>query len=94
MRGNIERIVYLCTLNNRLPVGFASSPSISNFFFYDYDNLIESYCREKKYIYSRYSDDLIISSQSEIHKESITADLSSSRKGVFISIAQFNIISI
>lgn len=28
VRENIERIVYLCTLNNQLPVGFASSPSI------------------------------------------------------------------
>ncbi|MCW0345887.1 hypothetical protein NB703_003980 [Pantoea ananatis] len=76
VRDNIERIVYLCTLNKRLPVGFASSPSVSNFCFYDYDNLIESYCREKNYIYSRYADDLIISSQSEINKENITADLS------------------
>lgn len=76
VRENIERIVYLCTLNNQLPVGFASSPSISNFCFYDYDNLIESYCRERNYIYSRYADDLIISSNSEIDKENITADLS------------------
>lgn len=76
VRDNIERIVYLCTLNNRLPVGFASSPSVSNFCFYDYDNLIESYCRKNNYIYSRYADDLIISSQSEINKVNITADLS------------------
>jgi hypothetical protein len=61
VRENIGRIVYLCTLNNQLPVGFASSPYISNFCFYGYDNLIESYCREKNYIYSRYADDLIIS---------------------------------
>jgi len=76
VRANIGRIIYLCTINNRLPVGFASSPSISNFCFYDYDNLIDSYCREKNYIYSRYADDLIISSNSKISKESITADLS------------------
>ncbi|MBK5017169.1 reverse transcriptase domain-containing protein [Pantoea sp. S62] len=76
VRNNIERIVYLCTLNDRLPVGFASSPSVSNFCFYDYDNVIDSYCRQKEYIYSRYADDLIISSQSEINKESMAADLS------------------
>ncbi|KNA26189.1 RNA-directed DNA polymerase [Pantoea ananatis] len=76
VRAKIGRIVYLCTLNNQLPVGFASSPSVSNFCFYDYDNLIESYCKENNYIYSRYADDLIISSQSEINKENLTADLS------------------
>lgn len=77
VRGNIERIIYLCTVNNQLPVGFSSSPSVSNFCFYDYDNLIDAYCRENKYIYSRYADDLIISSQGEINKESLAVDLSS-----------------
>ncbi|MEI7377905.1 reverse transcriptase domain-containing protein [Dickeya chrysanthemi] len=76
VRENIERIVYLCTIDNRLPVGFSCSPSISNFCFYDYDNIIESYCNEKDYIYSRYSDDLIISSQDEIDKDMLINDLS------------------
>ncbi|ADP10728.1 reverse transcriptase [Erwinia sp. Ejp617] len=75
VRDNIRRIIYLCTLDNRLPIGFSSSPSVSNFCFYDYDNLIESYCNDKDYIYSRYADDLIISSQNEIAKDRITADL-------------------
>ncbi|MCH5052029.1 MULTISPECIES: reverse transcriptase domain-containing protein [Pectobacterium] len=75
VRENIKRIVYLCTVNNRLPVGFSCSPSISNFCFYDYDNTIEAYCNEKGYIYSRYSDDLIISSQDEMDKKIITSDL-------------------
>lgn len=76
VRENIDRIVYLCTIDNRLPVGFSCSPSISNFCFYDYDNIIEAYCNEKGYIYSRYSDDLIISSQDEIDKNLIAGDLS------------------
>lgn len=76
VRDNIDRIVYLCTIDNRLPVGFSCSPSISNFCFYDYDNIIEAYCNEKGYIYSRYSDDLIISSQDEIDKNLIAGDLS------------------
>ncbi|HDU8021373.1 reverse transcriptase domain-containing protein [Cronobacter sakazakii] len=75
VKKNIERIVYLCTFDNRLPIGFSSSPSISNFCFFDYDNIIESYCKDKKYIYTRYADDLIISSQHEILKKEITNDL-------------------
>lgn len=77
VRVNINRIVSLCTIDNRLPIGFSSSPSISNFCFYDYDNLIDSYCNNEKYIYSRYADDLIISSQHEISKDTITTDLKS-----------------
>ncbi|MFW0929757.1 reverse transcriptase domain-containing protein [Providencia sp. VP23HZSY-1] len=77
VRKNIDRIVYLCTINNRVPVGFSCSPSISNFCFYDYDNTIESYCKERGYIYSRYSDDLIISSQDEMDKDIIIRDLTS-----------------
>lgn len=75
VRDNIERIVYLCTIDNRLPIGFSTSPSVSNFCFYDYDNLIHSYCNNKGYVYSRYADDLIISSQNEIAKDIIITDL-------------------
>lgn len=75
VRENIGRIVYLCTLNNHLPIGFSCSPSISNFCFYDYDNIIDAYCNEKGYIYSRYADDLIISSQDEMDKGMVTSDL-------------------
>lgn len=77
VRENIDRIVYLCTINNHVPVGFSCSPSISNFCFYDYDNIIESYCKERNYIYSRYSDDLIISSQDKMDKDVMIRDLSS-----------------
>ncbi|MDC6120454.1 reverse transcriptase domain-containing protein [Serratia rubidaea] len=76
VRDNIGRIVYLCTINNRLPIGFSCSPSISNFCFYDYDNLIKAYCDENGYIYSRYADDLIISSQDEMDRAMLTRDLS------------------
>ncbi|RVU37233.1 RNA-directed DNA polymerase [Rheinheimera riviphila] len=75
VRENIERIVYLCTIDNHLPVGFSCSPSISNFCFYDYDNIIDAYCKENDYIYSRYADDLIISSRNEMNKDKITDDL-------------------
>lgn len=75
VRNNIDRIVYLCTINNHLPVGFSCSPSISNFCFYDYDNIIDAYCNENGYIYSRYADDLIISSQSEMNKDKLIDDL-------------------
>lgn len=77
VKENIDRIVYLCTIADRLPIGFSSSPSISNFCFYDYDNQIDIYCKENGYIYSRYADDLIISSNKKMDKENITDDIAS-----------------
>ncbi|MFL3317302.1 reverse transcriptase domain-containing protein [Klebsiella michiganensis] len=72
----VERITNLCTIDGRLPIGFSSSPSISNFCFYEYDNLISQYCNEHHLIYTRYADDIIISSQKEIKKDELTAVIS------------------
>jgi len=47
-----------------LPVGFPTSPSISNSCLYDFDNDLEAYCLKHKIIYTRYSDDVILSSKS------------------------------
>ncbi|MDT3295436.1 MULTISPECIES: reverse transcriptase domain-containing protein [Shewanella] len=45
-----------------LPIGFSSSPVISNILFRRIDILIQKYCEDKKIIYSRYADDLLFSS--------------------------------
>lgn len=58
----IDRILELITLNNSLPLGFSSSPIMSNACLYDFDNKLENYCIRNELIYTRYSDDIIISS--------------------------------
>ena len=58
----LVNIIDLVVYNNHLPVGFVASPSISNAVLYDFDNLIEDYCKKYDIVYSRYSDDLIFSS--------------------------------
>ncbi|MEH6465589.1 MAG: reverse transcriptase domain-containing protein [Shewanella psychromarinicola] len=45
-----------------LPMGYSSSPVISNILFRKIDILIQKYCEDKKIIYSRYADDLLFSS--------------------------------
>ena len=58
----IDNILEMITYNNFLPVGFITSPSISNAILYEFDNFMENYSKENNFIYSRYSDDLIFSS--------------------------------
>lgn len=44
-----------------LSVGAPSSPVISNFCLYEFDTLIDEYCRDLDIIYTRYADDLTFS---------------------------------
>ncbi len=47
--------------DDQLPVGYATSPQISNALLYEFDCELESYCNEHQVTYSRYSDDVIFS---------------------------------
>ena len=72
------------SINGReiLPMGFSSSPSISNILFRRIDILIQKLCEEKGIIYSRYADDMLFSSSKSryIHSEQFEKDIS-----IFIS---------
>lgn len=68
----IERIISLVTLNGSLPLGFSSSPILSNACLYDFDNELENYCIRNGLIYTRYSDDIIVSSQEQAAIEGIS----------------------
>ena len=57
----IDRIVELVVVDGALPVGFPSSPLISNSCLYGFDKKLKSYCDKRNLIYTRYSDDIIIS---------------------------------
>ena len=59
---HFENIVKLVTIDNFLPVGYVTSPSISNAVLYEFDSVLSEYCDKNNIIYTRYSDDLIFSS--------------------------------
>ncbi|EDV4561168.1 RNA-directed DNA polymerase [Salmonella enterica subsp. enterica] len=65
-----------------LPIGFSSSPVISNIIFRKVDILIQKYCEDKNIEYSRYADDLLFSSAKSnfIHGEQFEREIS-----IFIS---------
>jgi len=62
----IEKI---CFRNNKLSIGTVSSPAISNIIAYDFDEWLSSYCEKHEFIYSRYADDIYISSRRFIPME-------------------------
>lgn len=63
-----ERILDFIIVDDILPIGFSTSPSFSNASLYDFDNALQEYCIGKGFLYTRYSDDMIISS-SKISKD-------------------------
>jgi len=48
-----------------LPIGFKTSPVISNIVFRKIDILIQKYCVSKNIVYSRYADDMLFSSSED-----------------------------
>lgn len=59
----LDRIVNLVCVNDSLPVGFSTSPAISNAVLMAFDNALQTYCTSKGMVLTRYSDDIIVSSQ-------------------------------
>lgn len=52
----------LCFYENHLPLGYITSPKISDIYMYYFDCLMEKYMNDHPYLcYSRYCDDILIS---------------------------------
>ncbi|EOF9298478.1 reverse transcriptase domain-containing protein [Enterobacter bugandensis] len=64
----IDLICDLVTYHDELPLGFSTSPNISNAIFNQYDIKIKEYCLSKKITYTRYADDILLSSDNYIDK--------------------------
>lgn len=56
------QLLNITTIDDILPVGFPTSPNISNSFLFSFDNALEDYCVKNEIIYTRYSDDIFLSS--------------------------------
>jgi len=53
----------LCTLNNCLPQGAPTSPTLSNIIAYRLDRRLSALCIKNDMVYTRYADDMIITSK-------------------------------
>jgi retron-type reverse transcriptase len=66
----LDLIQEIITLNNLIPQGAVTSPSISNLVFRQLDLRIYKYCKKLEITYTRYADDLLFSSSNEkLHKK-------------------------
>jgi RNA-directed DNA polymerase len=61
-----------------LPIGFPSSPAISNVIFRPIDILIHKFCDDKRITYTRYANDMLFSSPDNkfIHSEQFEKEIS------------------
>lgn len=61
---NISQVLAeLCTLENKLPQGAATSPTLSNIIAYDMDVKLASVAQKSNLTYTRYADDLTFSGE-------------------------------
>ncbi len=55
----------------KLPLGLVLSPLLSDIYMKDFDYAVEEYCKPKAWVYTRYADDILISSKKKISTDEI-----------------------
>lgn len=83
---SVEYIKKICFRKDKLCIGAVSSPAISNIIMYSFDNVLAKYCDKRGYKYSRYADDIYISSNEYIDaKILVYIDKELSKRGFTIN---------
>lgn len=62
-KNNFEKAIYYAFLNDKLPQGTPLSPTLTNVLMAGIDYDIQNYCNAKGLVYTRYADDILISSK-------------------------------
>ncbi|MGO2356170.1 MAG: reverse transcriptase family protein [Marinomonas foliarum] len=70
-----DLLLNLLVVDGVIPEGFPTSPMLSNACLFDFDNLLNDYCKRNDFFYSRYSDDIIISSNDKSGFSSLENDI-------------------
>lgn len=66
---SITLVNKICFKKDSLSIGAVSSPAISNIIMYPFDCAMENYCKANHFKYSRYADDIYISSEKYLEKD-------------------------
>lgn len=61
LKDHIARIAQLTTIDDKLAIGFSTSPLLSNSCLIAFDDEFERVCRERELKLSRYADDIVVS---------------------------------
>ncbi|HCC6090009.1 TPA: retron St85 family RNA-directed DNA polymerase, partial [Citrobacter freundii] len=90
----IERIIFWnnkdLKSNLTLSVGAPTSPTISNFCMYSFDEEVTKYCREKDITYTRYADDLTFTSNTKGILFNLPKHIDKTLKKLFFSAININ----
>lgn len=73
-KNSLKYIINLCCLNNELPQGTPMSPLLTNLLMVPYDYQINQVLKRgtgEHYVYTRYADDILISSKSKFDYQKI-----------------------
>ncbi|MUK93247.1 RNA-directed DNA polymerase [Aliivibrio fischeri] len=88
----VEKLIFWCPSKEKngklvLSVGAPTSPTISNFCLYEFDNLISNACNAQQITYTRYADDLTFST----NKRDILCTIVSSIQQLLLTIFSHHI---
>lgn len=61
---HLDHILRLLTIDGKLPIGYSTSPVLSNACLLGFDKRLAAISNEQQWIYTRYADDIIISADS------------------------------
>lgn len=79
----LDRFVALVCPESGLPVGFSTSPGISNAALKLIDDTLKSTCDDRKLIITRYSDDIIVSGESKEALEGVEELIEGTLQDIF-----------
>lgn len=68
-------LTQICTKDYCLPQGAPSSPMLANLVAKQMDIEIQSYCDERKLVYTRYADDITISGKIDVNRQELVREL-------------------
>ncbi len=79
----IERVLDLVCIDGAVPMGFSTSPAISNAVLLPFDNAFQRHCIDKGLTYTRYSDDLLVSGKDVLALKAAEESLVTALEGIF-----------
>jgi len=63
---HIEHILSLLTIDGKLPIGYSTSPILSNACLLGFDKRLGAISKARRWIYTRYADDIILSADNRL----------------------------
>ncbi len=65
----LKEVLVACSYDNQIPLGFVTSPILSDIFMKDVDNKLRDVAKKYDCVYTRYADDILISSKNQISRD-------------------------